>query len=335
MSIFKDYCQLGRIHSAVLSGLAPVLGAIAASYTCAHIQLYFLIILFFIGFCTHIFGFVFNEYMDIEIDSRSDLLRNKPLVKGSISKNAALLYAFFGVFFGYLLLGYLATQTNTVTYQVVVLYSLSWLSIGFYDLTSKYARGSDILLALWTGSLCLFGGYAVSRSPNLLLFIIAGLAFFQLYIQNILAGLKDLAQDQLGAGTTMPLRMGVNLTEDRIIIPKSFQIYIYSFKLIHLTIALLPFVLLWLFFNLLQIFFILLLLVLNFILVFKIFNSKVFHRKALLRTIGLHEILSYSIVPVMFCCIIGIPSMVFLIIFPIIWLAVSMKLIYGQLVPAI
>jgi 4-hydroxybenzoate polyprenyltransferase len=333
MSVLREYLQLARLHSAVLTGLAPVLGALAASF--GLVDLSVLIILFIIGMCTHIFGFVFNEYMDIEIDSKSELLKNKPLIIGTISKKSALRFAFIGVFIGYLLLYCLSLLITTITITVLILYTLSWLSIGFYDLLSKYAPGADVLLALWTGTLCLFGGFAVSDSPNLLLMIIAALAFLQLYIQNILAGLKDIYQDKLGSGTTLPLRMGVTIKGDRLMVPAAFQLHIYSSKLVHLSIAIFPFVFLWLYFNLFQVFFILLLLVINFILVFKIFNSRVFNRENLLRTIGLHEILSYSIVPVMFCCIIGIDSMIFLILFPIIWLALFMIIIYGQLVPEI
>jgi 4-hydroxybenzoate polyprenyltransferase len=314
-----------------LSGLAPVLGALSVGAT----DLFTLFILFCIGLCTHIFGFTFNEYVDLEIDRKAKILSNKPLVKGTISKSSALIFAFSGVIIGYLLLIYLHLKTPISLQFGFLFYTLAWLSIGVYDLTSKNIRGSDIALALWTCTLCLFGGFAITDRPEMLLFIIAGLAFFQLLIQNILAGLKDLAQDSEGLGTTTPLRLGVKLKIGRLSLPIKFQILIYALKIIHLTLVFIPFILLWFAVNYFQIIFILLLLIINFILVFRIFNSIHYSRNTLMRTIGLHEIISYSIVPVLLIGIIGIQTTIFLIIFPMIWLALFLKLLYGQLLPNI
>ena len=331
IALIREYGKLARIHSAVLSGLAPVLGALSVGY----LELDVISILFLVGFCTHIFGFVFNEYMDIDIDKRSKLLKDKPLVKGTISKSAALLFAYSAIILGYLLLGYLMMLQHAIAWFALIFYTIAWSSIGIYDLTSKYARGSDVFLALWTGSLCLFGGFAVTSSPPYLLFIIAALAFLQLFVQNILAGLKDLAQDKLGSGTSTPLRMGAVVRSRRLKVPWKFQVLIYGFKIIHLFFVFIPFIFYWLGFNLVQIFLTFLLLLINFLLVFRMFNSPVYNRNNLMRLIGLHELLSYSVVPIMFLGIIDVPTIFFLLIFPVVWLAVVMKLLYGRLLPGI
>jgi 4-hydroxybenzoate polyprenyltransferase len=331
MSYLREYFKLARVHSAVLTGLAPVLGALAVGM----FDLYVLIIIFAIGFCTHIFGFVFNEYMDVDIDRGSDLLKDKPLVKGSISTGSAIIFAISGIIIGYFLIGYLAWFHHPVGIFGWLFFSIAWISIGVYDITSKSACCADFALAAWTGTLCLFGGFAVSNEPPLLLYIIAGLAFFQLVIQNILAGLKDLIQDQKAYGTTTPLRMGVRLKKKSLIIPSGFQVNIYGFKFVHLILVFIPFMFHWLSANIVQLFIIILLLNANFIIVIWIFNSNKFNRNNLMRAIGLHEILSYSIVPVMYFGIIDVMSVIFLIIFPIIWLIIFLKIIYGRLLPGI
>jgi 4-hydroxybenzoate polyprenyltransferase len=328
---FKEYLKLARLHSAVLTGLAPVLGALSVGM----LELYPLMLLFFSGLCTHIFGFVFNEYMDVEIDSKAYHLKNKPLVKGSISRHAAIFFAFSAIILGYIFTGFLLITYSGSGLLAVGFYTLAWLSIGIYDLTSKRICCSDYALAIWTGSLCLYGGFAAVESPGLLLFIIAGLAFFQLLIQNILAGLKDLTHDSLGLGTTTPLRMGVVVRNKKLMVPKKFQISIYCLKIIHMTFVFIPFYFSWLNPKLIQISIILFFLILNFLLVFKIFNSPIISRDNLLRFIGLHEILSYSIVPIMLFGIINIQIIIFLLIFPTIWLAVFLKIIYRRLVPEI
>jgi 4-hydroxybenzoate polyprenyltransferase len=331
MSIIQEYAKLGRVHSAVLSGLTPVLGALSVGI----LEFETLIILFLIGFCTHIYGFAFNEYMDVDLDRKSKLLSDKPLVKGTISKHAAIAYALSGVIFGYILTMVLIITQQSNPMVVILLYSLSWVSIGVYDLASKSVRYSDLALAFWTGSLCLFGGYAVSKQPGPLLFIIAGLAFFQLYIQNILAGLKDIPQDKAGSGTTTPLRFGVSHHLNYLVVPLRFQTYIYGLKFVHLFIVFIPFIFSWLTVSILKIFVIFLFLLIDYLLVVYMFNSPVFNRNKLLRAIGLHEILSYSIVPIMIIEIIGFEGAVFLIVLPIVWLALSMRAIYGRLLPAI
>jgi hypothetical protein len=224
---------------------------------------------------------------------------------------------------------------DSIGILIIIIYTLSWLSIAVYDLTSKSVRGSDLALATWTASLVLLGGFAVEKSPSYLLFIISSLAFLQLFIQNILAGLKDIKQDKLGFGTTTPLRFGVHFRGSQLVIPYKFQTTIYFFKFIHLFIVIIPFLFNWLTLNLVQLFFLLLFEIMIFYLVFSIFNASAFDRKNLLRKIGLHEIISYAIVPVMLYGIIGLIEIIFLIFIPIIWLAIFMKLIYGRLLPNI
>jgi len=330
-SIIVEYAKLARIHSAVLTGLAPVLGALAVGVN----EPYLLFILFIVGICTHVFGFVFNEYMDIDIDSKSELLKDKPLVKGTISKSAALTYAFSGVVIGYLLLLYLIIDQHISWHFPFLFYTLAWLSIGIYDATSKNIRGSDLALGLWTGSLCLFGGFIAGPQTNHLLFIIAALAILQLFIQNILAGLKDIKQDRSAFGTTTPIRMGVILKKKKIKVPFPFQSYIYTLKFLHLFIFFIPILYLGYKAELLQLILMVFLLILCFLIVAWIFNTSRFTRDKLLRAIGLHEILSYSAVPILLYVIIDPTIVVFLIILPIIWLIVFLKIIYEGYLPDI
>lgn len=331
MSILLEYLKLARFHSAVLTGLTPVLGAISVGM----VDVQVLTILFFIGLFTHIFGFVLNEYMDVDIDRKAKFLQDKPLVKGSISRINALVFAFSSIIFGYISVIALIYYFPSSAVFSLTFYTLAWLSIGIYNLISKKIRGSDIALALWTGTLCLFGGFAVTTTPTYLLYIIAGLAFIQLLIQNILAGLKDISQDKLGFGTTTPIRMGVLYKKKKLVVPFKFQASIYCLKFVHLLLVFIPFLVLGLVAGHMQILIIFFILVFNFFLVFRIFNSIKFSRSNLLRTIGLHEILSYSLVPLMLFGMLGFEGVIFLIIFPIIWLALFMRIIYGRLLPSI
>ena len=70
-------------------------------------------------------------------------------------------------------------------------------------------------------------------------------------------------------------------------------------------------------------------------IVFHIFNMLVFDRDELLRAIGFHEIISYSIVIIVIYELLFLPLALFFIIYPIVWLAVFMKIMYGKLLPEI
>ena len=331
MSTIGEYLKVARLHSAVLTGMTPVLGAIVTNYYNPIV----LIILYFIGVCTHIFGFTLNEYLDLDIDRRSKDLKNKPLVKGTISKQAALTFAFGAIIVGYILIFILINFFCCPGFFATIFYTLSWLAIGIYDLTSKKLRGTDIILALWIGLLGLFGGFAVSTAPDERIFIIAALAFFQLWIQNVLAGLKDVQHDELAHGTTASLRMGVRLEYNRLIVPLRFQTYLYFLKFMHAFVILQAFLNFCFSDNPLQVYLVIILILVVFLIVFHIFNMPVYNREELLRAIGLHEILSYSIVIILIYELLLLPLVIIFLLIPIVWLAVFMKIMYGRLLPEI
>ena len=81
------YAKLLRLPG--LGGLAipPVFGAISVGIY----DFYNLTILFLIGAMVAIFGFVLNDYADVELDRLVKELHGKPLVSGAISRKSACL----------------------------------------------------------------------------------------------------------------------------------------------------------------------------------------------------------------------------------------------------
>ena len=102
MKKFNAYAKLLRLPG--LGGLAipPVFGAISVGVY----DFYKLSILFIIGALSAIYGFVLNDYADVELDRLVKELHGKPLVSGAISKKSAIavcviciFLAFFFIFF--------------------------------------------------------------------------------------------------------------------------------------------------------------------------------------------------------------------------------------------
>ena len=87
MDKINAYAKLLRIPG--IGGLAipPVIGAM----TVGEFGIINLSLLFVIGALAALYGFIFNDYADIEVDKLSKELRGKPLVSGDISSNTALL----------------------------------------------------------------------------------------------------------------------------------------------------------------------------------------------------------------------------------------------------
>ncbi len=335
-NIVREYARLGRIHSSILSGLAPVIGAMVMGL----VEVWLLILLFLIGIMTHIFGFVANEYIDLDIDRHSTDLSEKPLVKGTISKKGAKSYMIGAIVVAYILtiiLFFLGSFKFTILELLVPIsfLTLSWVSIGAYDLVSKKYFGADILLALWPFFLCLFGGAVVSLELSPLLYVVAGLAFMQLLIQNIMAGLKDIDHDHKAGGVSTPIRMGVKIKHEQMEITPNFKAFINILKVFYLVLIFSPFIMGWLEWEWIQIILIIAFYSQTYYLSMLICHTQPFDRKQIIRHIGGHEIIAYSIIPVLLMHTIGIWHALVLIIVPVIWLAIFLRLLYGGLMPEI
>jgi hypothetical protein len=213
--------------------------------------------------------------------------------------------------------------------------TLSWISIGAYDLVSKKFVGSDVLLSLWPFFLVMFGGSIITLDLDPIVYVIAGLAFMQLFIQNIMAGLKDIDHDKKGGGVSTSLRFGVKIKSMLMKIPTGFLVYIIGLKIIYISLIFLPFIMDWIETNTFQIILIIQPVFLTCFLTYLICRTQRFDRKKIIRYIGGHEILAYIIIPLMLIYVIGIWFTLALIILPIIWLRLFLQLMYGGDMPEI
>ena len=228
----REYTKLGRLHSAVLLAISPVIGALVMG----SFELLFLIVLFIIGFLAHVFGFVMNEYADIEVDMQSDDLSEKPLVKGTISPRSALGVSIGAMATMYILTILIAICSSANLWILLVLITLYFGFALAYDLFGKRLMGSDAVLSFWPSILVFFGAFAVMPTASAtatatatalgmaplralnslppLLYVVAILAYLQTLLQNALAGLKDVDHDHLANAKTTPTRLGVKVIDD-------------------------------------------------------------------------------------------------------------------------
>ena len=175
-----EYLKLFRLQTGATTALAPIIGyLVIASQTGYQIVLTELVLLFIIGILMHIFVFVLNEYIDLDVDRLSPDLSKKPLVSGTITPKAALAVAFIA-----LIISYIIFFIYFFNLWALIFLTLSVEFGAIYDIKGKRFAGSDFTLALWIFFFCLFGASIVSTEFSGVLYLIAGLGFFQILFNN-------------------------------------------------------------------------------------------------------------------------------------------------------
>ena len=106
--MIQEYLKLARSYNAVLTGISPVIGAIAIQqYDTLH-----LFLLFFVGFLGHTYGFVLNDILDYKIDKSSKEISSRPLISGKISIKKAWAVAFASIIAAFIVASYIGFVTQ-------------------------------------------------------------------------------------------------------------------------------------------------------------------------------------------------------------------------------
>jgi 4-hydroxybenzoate polyprenyltransferase len=325
-----EYIRLARLHSAVLSGLTALFGALAMN---PDSPVLLLIELFILGIFVHIFGFVLNEYFDLEVDRHLAELSTKPLVSGAVKPKNALMFCISAVVVSYLIL---LQITKDMMFWPLIFLTLTFIIFYAYDKWGKSLAIADALLAGYVGFLCVLGASVVDWPINALAGLIAVLAFSQLFLQNALANLKDVPHDKKAGAKTTAIRLGVMVDKktNSFIISRAFKGHILAVKLIH-VIFIFGYLYLYTSWEAHQVSLIIIAIIVMMGVLMRILNMRFFERENLLRLIGGHELITYAIIPLLFINILGPITIVLLIIFPVIWLATFMMVMYGRLLPNI
>ena len=300
--MIKEYLKLARSFNAVLTGVSPVMGAIAMQ----EYDLIKLFILFLIGFFGHTYGFVLNDIIDYKIDKSSDEISDRPLISGTISIKKAWIFAFSSMIIAFIFAFYLAY--NTTNYYPIIFLIGSAFFITLYDLISKKFPGMDIFVALGVFLAIVYGAsttvdniYSITR----LAWIVCILGSIQvLFMQFIAGGLKDIENDFKSGAKTLAIKLGVRIQNKELIISPSFKSLAFGLQLLDMFVVFLPFFIIWNIKNLelLQYFQWTILIIIGIVLFYlsgKLLNMKKFERMKARKLIGSHYMINFTIVPIM------------------------------------
>ncbi len=298
----REYLKLSRSFNAVLTGVSPVMGAIAME----EYNIITLFFLFLIGFFGHTYGFVLNDIIDYNIDKTSKEISDRPLVSGTISIKKAWIYAIFSMIISFIIAFYLAFITN-IYYPIFIL-ALSAIFVTIYDLISKKISGMDIILTISIFFLILYGASTVVNdifNVTKLALIVCILGSIQVLFMNaIAAGMKDIGNDYKRGARTLAIKMGVRIINGELKVPFTFKSLAYGIQLVDILIVFLPFFIVWNVTKLsilqyLQWGIIIIIGIILFVLSSKLLNMKYFNRKKARMYIGSHYMINFTIVPIM------------------------------------
>ena len=319
-----EYTKLLRLPGLGGLSLAPIFGALSVYGLDEIIDLKMITLLLILGIFKSIFGFVQNDYADIELDKLSEETKTRPLVTGTISKKIAViicLICLIGTFF----IVFAFFYKNEITFFIAVILILVSLFIGsIYNYFGKKFSTSAFIAALADAFYVLIGAYLVSSIIELSIFtwIIFGLVYTQFLFMTIIAGgVKDADHDYLYNVKNFAIKCGVKITKDKkIIIPLIFKIFAMSIRIFSGFLVFVPFI----FFNIdyelwyiiLLAFFVIIVLILSALML----NVKSFEKMdEVTKLAGLQGILRFCFVPLLLIPIIGYVYVILLILFPIIW----------------
>jgi len=320
-NIISDYARLLRLPG--LGGLATpaIFGAISAGVT----ELPLLAILFLIGIFSVIYGFVLNDYADVEVDKLTSELYNRPLVKGTISKKTALFICFLCVLGAYLTIIFLFYNREITSFKLLAVLCISVAGVlgSIYNLYGKKIVGSDFLIAISNGLIVLFGAFAVTQENtiNIVTWIIVLLTFNQLlYMNAIEGGLKDADHDYKINVKNIALVTGVKVKKNNnLVVPNIFKSFGLGIRFFSAFLVFVPFIFYGYSYEIWQIVVLLLLIILIFYTTITMLNMKEFDRTRLRKLISAQAYLRYSLVPIMLISIIGTLGGLILIFFPLLW----------------
>ncbi|KAA0014960.1 MAG: hypothetical protein FE041_01335 [Thermoplasmata archaeon] len=315
MKKFNAYAKLLRLPG--LGGLAipPVFGAISVGVY----DFYKLSILFIIGALSAIYGFVLNDYADVELDRLVKELHGKPLVSGVISKKSAVAVCVICIFLAFFFIFFLwkGEILDELKFSALVVIFLAGVLGSIYNLYGKKIAGSDFLVAISMAFLFLFGALSFSK-PTLLTWAIFFLTFNQtLHMNAVEGGIKDADHDFIMGVKNIALASGVKVQGSSVFIPLHFKAFGMGIRLYSAFLVFLPFIY-GLSYTLWQIFLLLLLVAIVIYIEVKLLTLHNFDRKKIRKLISSAAFIRYSIVPVMLISKVGMLSFI-LIILPILW----------------
>jgi 4-hydroxybenzoate polyprenyltransferase len=237
--MFSEYLKLARSFNMALTGLAPVMGAFAMGQT----DLFILFLLFVVGCLGHAYGFTHNDIVDYQHDIHIPEIAARPLVRGTISKKQAWVFACGCLLVAGLIVVYLSMITGR--YLPLGVFCLPIFCVTLYNYIGKRFPFMDIILAVGMFFLILWAALTQTNDihqVNFVTWIVCFLGAIQVLYMNIIAGgLKDIRHDTQKGAQTTAVWLGVRVTGTNLFIPVTFLLLAFTLQILNISAVFLPF----------------------------------------------------------------------------------------------
>lgn len=301
-NMIREYLKLARSYNAVLTGISPVMGAVAM----AQFDILHLFLLFLVAFLGHTYGFILNDLIDYKIDKFSVAGSDRPLISGTISTKKAWILAIISLIAAFIIAVYIAVLTQSYFSLVVLVISAFFVTL--YDLTSKKFLYADFIIVTAIFFLILYGAVTVAGNiyqVTKLAWIVCILGVIQvLYMQIFAGGLKDVENDLKMGGKTIAIKLGVRVEDGFLKISLSYKTLGYIIQIINLFVVFLPFFIIWnisnpTIFEYFQWSLLIIIVLSMFVPTHKLLSMKRFERSKAIKLIGVYYVFNFAIVPIM------------------------------------
>lgn len=323
-----EYGRLCRIQSAAAFPLPAIFGALAMWAVAPMTPLLFFELVI-IGILLYITCMTQNEYFDVEVDRKADMLSTKPLVKGAIApRNSAYLsvitmlaafvlsFLFFSVPAALLLVG--STFVGSA-----------------YNVYGKKHFWTDLFVGSWAFLFVIFGAMTVSVDIQPIVYVLAFMWFIRLLFANsVTGGIKDIENDIKVRAKTVPVYFGVRFREGRLLTSPGFRTYEYGLESCFVLISILPWYMGWLLLDPLVLALLVLFLGMFTATLVRV-NSKTYVRRRVLVASLFHEISGFLVMGLALVQAAGVFYPLMSLLLALAWYAVFVRAVYGGSLPTI
>lgn len=324
--IILEYFRLIRFSTVGNEAAVILLGG----FIMGQRDIFLLSLLFIIGLLGHIFGYVLNEYIDIEVDKKLSYKIQKPLVSGIIPKKNALIISITAF-----ILACIIVFAYFPYFLSIVLLSIAAILTIIYDVYGKKIPFSDFVVAGTLSVFILFGASTLNTRIPDIVYIASLIFFFDVVFMNFVeGGIKDIDHDSKAGAKTMATRMGIMIKNNKLIISTRFRIFAYALRIFFfILIILLGFqseINLWFSeVNMIYIIVVLLMIVVA-ISSIKLLRTTIFNKSKLYRLFTIINSSSVALLLVVLYPLLGFWVTIFLLLLPITWFVVFNYIIYKK-----
>jgi geranylgeranylglycerol-phosphate geranylgeranyltransferase len=189
-----------RPANAVVAGLAAIVAYLIATGTLVYgvIPLMAVVILITAA------GNVINDYFDAAIDAINR--PGRPIPSGTVSRDAALVYAGVLFFLGILFAGFTSPLCLAIAMfnAILLVFYAAWLkSTPFFG---------NVTVSYLAASIFLFGSALAGGNRVLVMLPLVAITFLAMLSRELLKDAEDIDGDHAGGADTLPIRIGVRKT---------------------------------------------------------------------------------------------------------------------------